>query len=42
MIYGDLIEMEFLLMSEWNFGSALAVVMLILTSTVYVADVQIR
>lgn len=31
MMYGDLIEMEFLLMSEWNFGSALAVVMLILT-----------
>ena len=31
MLYGDLIEMEFLLMSEWNFGSALAVIMMILT-----------
>ncbi|MEA4853905.1 MAG: ABC transporter permease [Christensenella sp.] len=31
MMYGDLIEMEFLLMSEWNFGSALAVVMMLLT-----------
>ena len=31
MMYGDLIEMQFLLLSEWNFGSALAVVMMILT-----------
>ena len=31
MMYGDLIEMQFLLMSEWNFGSALAVIMMILT-----------
>lgn len=31
MMYGDLIEMQFLLMSEWNFGSALAVIMLLLT-----------
>ncbi len=31
MMYGDLIEMQFLQMSEWNFGSALAVVMMILT-----------
>lgn len=31
MMYGDLIEMEFLLMSEWNFGSALAVIMMLLT-----------
>ncbi|MEG1990842.1 MAG: ABC transporter permease [Christensenella sp.] len=31
MMYGDLIEMQFLLLSEWNFGSALAVVMLLLT-----------
>ncbi len=31
MMYGDLIEMQFLLLSEWNFGSALAIVMLILT-----------
>jgi len=31
MMYGDLIEMQFLQMSEWNFGSALAVVMLLLT-----------
>ncbi|MGI6152933.1 MAG: ABC transporter permease [Christensenellaceae bacterium] len=31
MLYGDLIEMQFLLMSEWNFGSALAVIMLLLT-----------
>ncbi|MEG0585737.1 MAG: ABC transporter permease [Christensenellaceae bacterium] len=31
MMYGDLIEMQFLLLSEWNFGSALAVVMMLLT-----------
>jgi len=31
MMYGDLIEMQFLQMSEWNFGSALAVVMMLLT-----------
>jgi len=31
MLYGDLIEMQFLLMSEWNFGSALSVIMLLLT-----------
>ncbi|HBU12672.1 MAG TPA: ABC transporter permease [Clostridiales bacterium] len=31
MMYGDVIEMQFLLMSEWNFGSALAVIMLLLT-----------
>ena len=31
MMYGDLIEMQFLLMSEWNFGSALAVIMMLLT-----------
>lgn len=31
MMYGDLIEMQFLMMSEWNFGSALAVIMMLLT-----------
>lgn len=31
MMYGDLIELEFLQMSQWNVGSALAVIMLVLT-----------
>lgn len=31
MMYGDLIELEFLQMSQWNVGSALAIIMLILT-----------
>lgn len=31
MMYGDLIELEFLQMSQWNVGSALAVIMLLLT-----------
>lgn len=31
MMYGDLIELEFLQMSQWNVGSALSIIMLLLT-----------
>ncbi|MBP3939956.1 MAG: ABC transporter permease subunit, partial [Christensenellaceae bacterium] len=30
MMYGDLIENQFMLLRDWNFGSALAVVMMVL------------